>query len=164
MIHSSVYLERWSHDTDPTEKWCPCDEERIRSIQVDAMEAVLRMVAQKHREATSYQVCKPIYDVCTEIEDAIETVSGEPRPKKNLSVLCGDMLPNVTGRMEMTHADFERACLVLLRDVQQDPHCHLGMIQVLCEAVRCSRECCNLSSELQHLAAKVLKQAKENHP
>ena len=54
-------------------------------------------------------------------------------------------LPSVAGRMEMTHADFQRACQVLIGEVNRGTFGDLWppvILQVLCEAVRCSRECC----------------------
>ena len=44
----------------------------------------------------------------------------------------------------MTHADFQRACQVMLGELQGNPNCDTRMVHLLCEAVRCSRECCDL--------------------
>ena len=54
-------------------------------------------------------------------------------------------LPSVAGRMEMTHDDFQRACQVLLGEEQAKPLPNGAIIRILCEAVRCSRECCELA-------------------
>lgn len=51
----------------------------------------------------------------------------------------------VAGHMEMTHADFQRACRVELDRLQTDPNCDTRLIYLLCEAVRCSREACDLA-------------------
>lgn len=55
-------------------------------------------------------------------------------------------LPSVAGRMEMTHADFQRACQVELGRLQEDHLCDNRLVYLLCEAVRCSRECCDLAT------------------
>ena len=169
MIHSSVYLERWGSDCWPDAKWCACDLERIECIQRDSMLAILGMLAK----AAQKQCYEPfmrgeLSTLVANIENAINATFNPPSPpefvRKGAPWLDSD-LPTVVGKMSCSHADFQRGCLVLLRDVQQDPHCHLGLIQILCEAVRCSRECCDLSSQLQDLAAKVLLKAKqENDP
>lgn len=54
-------------------------------------------------------------------------------------------LPSVAGRMEMTHGDFQRACRVALRDIQEQPNPDTSLLRLLCEAVRCSQECCELA-------------------
>lgn len=54
-------------------------------------------------------------------------------------------LPIVAGRMEMTHKEFQQACRVLLAELQANPNCDNSVIRVICEAVRCSRECCDLA-------------------
>ncbi len=57
-------------------------------------------------------------------------------------------LPSVAGRMEMTHEDFQRACRVVIDEVQcgqSGQPWHAAVITLLCEAVRCSRECCELA-------------------
>lgn len=59
---------------------------------------------------------------------------------------CSAELPSVAGGMEMTHADFQRACRVMLGRLQEDPNCDTHLIHLLCEAVRCSRECCELAN------------------
>ena len=56
-------------------------------------------------------------------------------------------LPSVAGRMEMTHADFQNACQVELGRLQEDQNCDNRLVQLLCEAVRCSRECCELAKK-----------------
>lgn len=61
------------------------------------------------------------------------------------SVKWSGPLPSVAGRMEMTHQDFQRACAVALRDLQENPNCDTHLVHLLCEAVRCSRECCDLA-------------------
>ena len=55
-------------------------------------------------------------------------------------------LPTIAGRMEMTHEDFQRACAVALCELQENPNCDTALVHVLCEAVRCSRECCELAT------------------
>lgn len=55
-------------------------------------------------------------------------------------------LPSVAGRMEMTHADFQRACQLELGRLQEDPNCDTRLVYLLCEAVRCSRECCDIAT------------------
>jgi len=55
-------------------------------------------------------------------------------------------LPEVAGRMEMTHDHFQRACQVLIGHEQSNHiSCDTALVRVLCEAVRCSRECCELA-------------------
>ena len=54
-------------------------------------------------------------------------------------------LPSVAGRMEMTHEDFQRACQVALGELEKFPNGDVTLIDLLCEAVRCSRECCELA-------------------
>ena len=57
-------------------------------------------------------------------------------------------LPIVGGRtMLRTHADFERACLVLLESEQRKIEPDNAVIGVLCDAVRLSRECCDMMRE-----------------
>ena len=56
-----------------------------------------------------------------------------------------DTLPTVSGRMEMTHAAFQRACQVQLLHLQEIHFPDNGLVRVLCEAVRCSRECCEIA-------------------
>lgn len=51
-------------------------------------------------------------------------------------------LPSVAGRMEMSHADFQRDCLHELEYMMQIPARNTDLVRLLCEAVRCSRECC----------------------
>ena len=65
--------------------------------------------------------------------------------KPPLADAPGSALPSVAGRMEMTHIDFQHACQVMLMELQQDHLCDNRMVQLLCEAVRCSRECCELA-------------------
>lgn len=55
-------------------------------------------------------------------------------------------LPSVVGRMEMTHEAFQRACQVAIRDLQQEPQCQSHLVRIFCEAVRCSRECCEIAT------------------
>ena len=47
--------------------------------------------------------------------------------------------------MEMTHADFQHACRVMLGELQENPNCDTRLVHLLCEGVRCSRECCDLA-------------------
>ena len=54
-------------------------------------------------------------------------------------------LPSVAGCMEMTHEDFQRACQVELGRFQEDQNCDNAIVHLLCEAIRCSRECCALA-------------------
>lgn len=54
-------------------------------------------------------------------------------------------LPSVAGRMEMTHEDFQWACQMELGRLQEDPNCDNHIVHLLCEAYRCSRECCELA-------------------
>jgi len=54
-------------------------------------------------------------------------------------------VPSVAGRMEMTHRDFQRACQVALGELEKFPNGDVTLIDLLCEAVRCSRECCELA-------------------
>lgn len=56
-------------------------------------------------------------------------------------------LPSVAGHMEMTHELFQRACQVELGRLQEDPNCDTRLVHLLCEAVRCSRECCQIATE-----------------
>jgi len=50
-------------------------------------------------------------------------------------------LPEVGGdRLEMTLADFERGCLLELRDEQEKPNLNNHLVNLLCEAVRLKRE------------------------
>lgn len=69
--------------------------------------------------------------------------------------------------MEMTHDDFQRACQVTLRDIQEDP-CwgDTRLFYLLCEAIRVSRECCELAERaLTREQIKPLVEAlKEAHP
>jgi len=58
---------------------------------------------------------------------------------------AGKPLPSVAGRMEMTHQDFQRACRVELERLQAEPSPDNALVRLLCEAVRCSRECCGLA-------------------
>lgn len=52
-----------------------------------------------------------------------------------------DSLPSVAGRrMQTSNADFERACLVLIGELQGLPTTDSALLAVLCEAVRCVRE------------------------
>ena len=55
-------------------------------------------------------------------------------------------LPSVAGRMEMTHESFQHACAVALRDLQDNPNCDTHLVFLICEAVRCSRECCDIAT------------------
>ena len=55
-------------------------------------------------------------------------------------------LPSVAGRMEMTHADFQHACQVELARLQEYHLCDNRLVYLLCEAVRCSRECCDIAT------------------
>ena len=55
-------------------------------------------------------------------------------------------LPSVAGRMEMTHADFQRGCQLMLRNAQENPNCDTALVYLLCEAIRCSRECCEIAT------------------
>ncbi len=52
-------------------------------------------------------------------------------------------VPSVAGRMEMTHSDFQWACQVMLKQEKIMPDNRL--VYLLCEAVRCSRECCDIA-------------------
>lgn len=98
----------------------------------------------------------PIVAYCDSEQEAIDQADLCNKFPKAVNVIA-----EVAGRrISMSHGDFERACLALIHDIQQDPHCHLGLIHILCEAVRCSRECCDLSSELQSLAHRNLEKAK----
>lgn len=54
-------------------------------------------------------------------------------------------LPEVAGRMEMTHQFFQNACRLEIGRMQKLPNCDNAVIHLLCEAVRCSRECCELA-------------------
>lgn len=54
-------------------------------------------------------------------------------------------LPNVAGRMEMTHEQFQRACQVMIGEIQETALWDNRLVHLLCEAVRCSRECCDLA-------------------
>ena len=45
----------------------------------------------------------------------------------------------------MTHADFQHACRVMLGELQENPNCDTRLVHLLCEGVRCSRECCDLA-------------------
>ena len=58
----------------------------------------------------------------------------------------GETLPSVAGRMRMTHEDFQRACQVELGRLQEDHLCDNRLVHLLCEAVRCSRECCEIAT------------------
>jgi hypothetical protein len=58
---------------------------------------------------------------------------------------AGSTLPSVAGRMEMTHQCFQRACQFEIGELQQDPNSNNAILGLLCEAVRCSRECCELA-------------------
>ena len=58
----------------------------------------------------------------------------------------GGCLDSVAGRMEMTHADFQNACQVELARLQKDHLCDNRLVHLLCEAVRCSRECCEIAT------------------
>lgn len=49
-------------------------------------------------------------------------------------------LPSVTGAFDMTHSDFERACLIFIHDELEKPSPDNTLIGVLCNAVRLSRE------------------------
>lgn len=161
MIHSSVYLERWSHDTDPPGKWCACDIERIECIQRDSMLTVLAMLAKACRNHCDTSECMELEmaSLVAFIEEAINNTFKTPTtetPNKHLD----SELPSITGRMASSHADFERACRVMLQDCYNDCCVDSRWIHILCEAVRCSRECCELSSELQALASRNLEKAK----
>jgi hypothetical protein len=68
-------------------------------------------------------------------------------PHQPLLTPTSSALPGVAGRMEMTHADFQRACAVAINDLQATGFEEIrapGVVHLLCEAVRCSRECCEL--------------------
>ena len=57
-----------------------------------------------------------------------------------------DKLPKVTGEMVMSHQDFQRACRVKIQDEQEKGElCDALTLWLLCEAVRCSEECCELA-------------------
>jgi len=50
-------------------------------------------------------------------------------------------LPEVAGRrMLMTHAQFERGCKLRLKEEQEKPSPDTHLVNLLCEAVRLSRE------------------------
>lgn len=70
--------------------------------------------------------------------------------------MTSDILPSVAGRMEMTHADFQRACQLELGRLQEDPFCDNQVVHLLCEAVRCSRECCELVEAKVEVLAKII--------
>jgi len=55
-----------------------------------------------------------------------------------------ERLPVVAGRrMLMSHAHFERSCILALRDEQEKVAPDNNLINLLCEAVRLSREACD---------------------
>lgn len=67
-------------------------------------------------------------------------------------------LPSVAGHMSMTHADFQQACQVELGRLQEDHLCDNRLVHLLCEAVRCSRECCEIAQSKIASAPDLLKQ------
>ena len=68
----------------------------------------------------------------------------QDKTQKLTADMSMDVLPSVAGCMEMTHADFQNGCQVELARLQADPLCDSRLVYLLCEAVRCSRECCKL--------------------
>ncbi len=65
-------------------------------------------------------------------------------------------LPSVSGHMEMTHEHFQIACRVLIKDEQdKGDFSDKTLVRVLCEAVRCSREACQLAKNNSALASRI---------
>ena len=64
----------------------------------------------------------------------------------------------VAGRMEMTHADFQRACQLEIARLQEDLNCDTRLVYVLCAAVRYSRECCELAVGGSHHPSELERQ------
>jgi len=56
-------------------------------------------------------------------------------------------LQSVAGPMEMTHLGFQHACQVAITEMLENPiSCDSHLVSLLCEAVRCSRECCEIAT------------------
>jgi hypothetical protein len=92
-----------------------------------------------------------MYSVCARLQDHVHAL-------EKLNGFTPEPLPSIAGRMEMSHEAFQQACREVIKNLNQCSDS--AVLQVLCEAVRCSRECCDLSSQLQGLAARVLEKAK----
>ena len=85
-------------------------------------------------------------------------------PKEALAA-WSEPLPSVAGHMSMTHADFQNACLVALQDLERVPVPGPDRVitQLLCEAVRCSRECLATAAKLQEATAAAPKLTEQQH-
>ena len=80
------------------------------------------------------------------IQSPVQEDSEMAEQKGKVMTTQDDKLPKVTGKMVMSHQDFQRACRVKIQEEQEKGElCDLSMLLVLCEAVRCSEECCELA-------------------
>ncbi len=81
MITAKDYIDRWPSTDWPASKWAPCDFERIKAIQTDAMRCCLTMAARKARQIGVTMECAPLYQLIREMEQAINEVDLQVRVK-----------------------------------------------------------------------------------